>query len=327
VAQWWAAAIAVAFVCLFSTTPAQACSICLAGDPSFNSDGASAGQEGDFSFYVEVRGWEKRSGALPHEDEEGDEEHAEGDAKENNKSQRLDLYASWTPIDRLTLTANLPVAFNEINEKEGAERTRLTLDGVGDFGVMASVVLWRDRDVLPEIWVEARAFLKTPTGKSKSRVKGTQDPHLQRGTGSWDFGFGLAGARRFDWGSFYTSASYRVNTKGSLSYEYGDVVLANLAAEIPIGHTFGVRQLQWLTLGSELNYRWAAKDKFRGARFADSGGHILYYGPSIRITLPWFEEWRAPSIRAGAQIPLTSSWLNNRQSEDPLWSVGLLVPF
>jgi len=314
------AATSVSILCSFLATPVTACSVCLAGDPRFNSDGSSAGQAGDFSFYAELRGWKKSSAALPDE-EEG------GEATEKNESQRLDLYASWTPIDRLTLTTDLPIAFNENKEIEGGDSTTYRLDGVGDLAVMASAVLWRDREVLPETWIEGRGFLKTPTGKSKSRVKGVQDPHLERGTGSWDFGFGLAGVRRFDWGSVYTSASYRVNTKGSLSYEYGDVALANLAVEIPVGHTFGVRSLEWLTLGSELNYRWAAKDKYRGSRYASSGGNILYYGPSIRITFPWFEGWRAPSLRAGAQIPFTSAWLNDQQHEDPLWSVGVLVPF
>jgi len=45
-----------------------ACSVCLAGDPSFSNSGASAQQAGDFSMYFEVRGWEKQSGLLPHGD-------------------------------------------------------------------------------------------------------------------------------------------------------------------------------------------------------------------------------------------------------------------
>lgn len=328
----WTAALSVVILCMIMSNRSSACSVCLAGDPSFSSQGASAGQRGDLSIYVEVRGWEKKSGVLPHEEEgeehEGEEEeHAEADESEKNDSQRLDIYASWTPLDRVTLTADLPIAFNEITEREGNESEKFSLDGVGDLALMASVVVWRDREVLPGTWVEGRAFLKTPTGKSKTSVKGVQDPHLQRGTGSWDFGFGLAAARRLDWGSLYTSTSYRVNTEGSLDYEYGDVFLANFAVEIPIGHAFGVAQLDWLTLGSELNFRWADKDEVRGENFDDSGGSILYFSPSVRINLPWFEAWRAPSIRVGAQIPFTSSWLNDRQHEDPLWSVGLLVPF
>lgn len=321
-----AAALAVVILCMSALGDAQACSICLAGDPSFSSQGASAGQRGDFSIYLEVRGWKKTSGALPHEEEEG--EHEEEEATEKNDSQRLDLYASWTPLDRVTLTANLPIAFNEITEREGDESETFSLDGVGDLAVLASVVLWRDREALPGTWLEGRAFLKTPTGKSKTSVRGVQDPHLQRGTGSWDFGFGLAAARRLDWGSLYSSTSYRVNTEGSLDYRYGDVYLANFAVEIPIGHVLGVEQLDWLTLGSELNFRWADKDEVDGENFDDSGGSILYFSPSVRITSPWWwEGWRAPSIRAGAQIPFTSSWLKGRQHEDPLWSVGLLIPF
>ena len=97
-------------------------------------------------------------------------------------------------------------------------------------------VLWRDRDVLPSTWVEARGFGKAPTGKSNQTVDGVQDPHLQVGTGSWDFGFGLAGAHRLAWGSLYVSAFYRENLEGSLDYRYGDVVLTNVALEMPLSH-------------------------------------------------------------------------------------------
>ena len=36
--------------------------------------------------------------------------------KERNRSERLDLFLSWTPLDRITLTVDLPWAFNRITE-------------------------------------------------------------------------------------------------------------------------------------------------------------------------------------------------------------------
>jgi hypothetical protein len=85
--------------------------------------------------------------------------------------------------------------------------------------------------------------VKAPTGKSHERVHGVQDPHLQPGTGSWDYGFGLAAARPRRLASLYASASWRVKTEGSLDYEYGDVALANLAAQVPLQ---GVTGVPWL---------------------------------------------------------------------------------
>jgi hypothetical protein len=320
------------------THPARACSVCLAGDPVFSAQGTTAQAEGAFSVYLEARGWSKRSAPLPHdeaggEDEAhheeagGEEEHDHGRAVEKNDSQRLDLFVSWTPIDRFTLTVDVPWAFNKVVEIEGDDRLRSTEAGLGDIALQASVVLWRDRPVLPSTWVEARAFWKFPTGKSKQVVNGLRDPHLQVGTGSWDFGFGMAGIHKLDWGSLYSSVFYRVNNEGGFDYEYGDVFLANLATEVPLGHLSGIQSLDYFTPGLEVNFRYAGKDTSNGELYNSSGGSIFYLTPSLRIGLPGLGSKGGPSLRAAVQIPLSDSWLHGFQEEDPLWFVGLGYSF
>ncbi|MDH3687774.1 MAG: transporter, partial [Myxococcales bacterium] len=271
--------------------------------------GGSAGSGGS--------GGSSAGGAAPIE--------TEGD--EDFRGMQLELFASWTPLDRLTLTLGVPFVWNRIVEDFAGEKTRATLSGFGDMSLASSLVLWRNRDVLPTTWVEGRIWLKAPTGRDESKVEGVRDPHLQPGTGSWDFGVGLAAVHRFDWGSLYGSVFYRENTEGSLDYEYGDVALANLALEVPIGHAFGWPALTWLTGGLELNFRYAGYDEEFGQRVRDSGGAILYATPSVRIRLPWgFRDSRA-SLRAAVQIPLTQHWLHNTQDEGEVWSVGILLPF
>lgn len=311
--------------------PTFACSICLAGDPIFSEFGTSVQQKGDFSVYVEVSGWKKRSGVLPGEHEEeageedGEDEHEE--PFEEADSQRLDLFLSWTPLDRLSLTLDIPFAFNGITEHEEGDSLSISQNGLGDISASTSYVLWRNRAVLPSTWVEGRAFLKFPTGASRRETKGFRDKHVQAGTGSWDFGFGMAAVHKLDFASLYASVFGRVNTKGSLDYEYGDVVLANLAALVPLGHATGQSWLQPFTPGFELNYRWAWKDIFEGEHFDDSGGSILYATPSLRFELPWFQGRKAPSLRAAVQIPFTSSWLYGFQDEDVRWTVGFQYLF
>lgn len=315
--------IALALTLLLLPDPGQACSICLAGDPQFSNQGASAQEKGTLSIALEVRALEKKSGLLPHE---GDADHEDG-GREKNESQRLDLYVGWTPIDRLTLMVDVPYSFNKVVEIEEGERTSSTHSGLGDIALTASVVLWRNRPVLPDTWVEGRAFLKTPTGESSRRVNGVRDPHLQVGTGSWDLGVGLASVHRLEWGAAFGSVFYRRNTKGSLDYQYGDVALANAGVELALGHAFSAPPLERLTFAGEMNFRWAAKDRSDGARWNDSGGAILYATPSIRVRLPWFEQDRAPVLRGSAQVPLTSSWLSGQQTERVVWSVGLAYTF
>jgi len=330
---------------------AQACSVCLPGDPVFSTHGASSQEAGSFSIYLETRGFRKTSGALPHgEDEDAaaaephddgheahhdeeshdEEEHAADtheDGEERFRGQRLDLFASWTPLDRWTLTLDVPFAWNRIVEEEGGERSRTTLGGLGDVSLGSSFVLWRNREVLPSTWLEGRLWLKTPSGRDEAKVEGRRDPHLQPGTGSWDFGAGLAATHRLSWGALYGSVFYRENTEGSLDYEYGDVILANAALEVPIGHAFSQPALDWLTAGVELNFRYASYDYQDGERYRDSGGAILYAAPSLRVRLPFGVRERPASIRAAVQLPLAQTWLHNQQREKEIWSLGLLIPF
>lgn len=113
---------------------ARGCSVCLAGDPIFSNQGTTAQLQGDFSVFFQVMGWKKRSGLLPGEDPDG---------VEVNESQRLDLYFSWTPIDRVTLTLDLPFAFNKITEIEGGVEETSSLAGFSDMSLQTSVVLWK----------------------------------------------------------------------------------------------------------------------------------------------------------------------------------------
>ena len=314
-----ATAGAVAFVFFISAHPVQACSVCQAGDPLYSAGGATAQEQGTLSGYLEIQGWHKTSGLLPHHAGEAPEP-----GREVNRGEQLSLYLGWTPIDRLTATLLLPWRFNKIREVPDGEMPETSrLDGFGDLSLNLGYVVWRDREVLPSTWVEARAFAKAPTGKSSQTVNGEQDPHLQVGTGSWDFGFGLAAAHRLAWASLYASAFYRENLEGSLDYRYGDVVLSNVACEIPLSHFTANPVLGALTPGVELNFRYAEEDRSHGADYDDSGGSVLYATPTLRIRLPWFEGQRPPFLRAAVQLPVTSSWLYGQQHEDPVWSAGL----
>lgn len=110
----------------------------------------------------------------------------------------------------------------------------------------------------------------------------------------------------------FSSAFYRVNTRGNLQYEYGDTFLANAAVLVPLRHAASRAYLDPFTLGFEANFRWADFDSVAGAHHRDSGGSILYLTPSLSARLPWPWEQGAPSLRGSVQIPLTSSFLAER---------------
>ena len=198
------------------------------------------------------------------------------------------------------------------------------MNGFSDLSLHVGYVLWRDRDVLPSTWVEARGFGKAPTGKSNQTVNGVQDPHLQLGTGSWDFGFGLAGAHRLEWGSLYASALYRENLMGSLDYRYGDVVLANLTLETPLSHfvdepdprSADARRRAELPLRREGSARTATRIRTAEARSCSRRRRCASGCRGSKAS-------GRRSCRLAVQIPFTQSWLNGQQHEGPVWSAGL----
>jgi hypothetical protein len=211
----------------------------------------------------------------------------------------------------------VPFAFNKIIEVRKAPFD-LHAERLRRRGPRVSMALARPRR-------DAGTWLETsgsrPDGPRRVRWTG-RATRTSTGTGSWDFGGGLARAPALlglDHGAF------TANTPGS-STGYGDVLLANSPSRCrsatPSGPSF-----DWLTVGLELNFRYAGYDTQDGERYEDSGGSILYAAPSVRIRLPFTVGEQAPSLRAAVQLPLTQDWLHGFQREKEVWSVGLLMPF
>lgn len=59
----------VAFVIPLAARDAAACSVCLAGDPIFSTEGATSQESGSFSIYLEARSFSKSGGTGAHGDE------------------------------------------------------------------------------------------------------------------------------------------------------------------------------------------------------------------------------------------------------------------
>lgn len=308
-----------------ASSGALACSVCECGDPLFTvftGEGATSQRAGAVSLYLDSRYEWKESGALPH----GDGHEEEG--REENQSRETRLFLNWSPLDRLTLSAALPYRWIAIEERAHDEPARhLRNRGLGDARLFGTWLLWRNREREPSTWVDAQLMLELPTGRSRESVEGERDPHLQVGSGSWDWGLGLAARHHFVDGALYGSLFYRVNRSGSLHYEYGDALLANLAfTSDALRYRLRSRESE-LRGGLELNYRYAGKDEVRGEHYAHSGGSILYAAPFVELRLGPADESRAPWLRLGVRVPLGSGGLHGDQREGYVYSAGLRFGF
>jgi hypothetical protein len=317
----FAAAFAAACLAVsFPSTRARACSVCQCGDPLFSSTGSSKQPAGSFSFYLEGLVSTKSSGVLADDPEEPP---APGD-RERGFDRELTAFASWTPIPRVTLSASMPFKWITITETHDGASADHDNHGFGDASLYANAVLWQDMESMPMTWVDARAMAKLPTGQSEKTIAGETDPHIQVGTGSWDFGFGLGAGHHFEHFSLYGSAFYRVNRMGSLGYQYGDVFLGNLIATREAFPTFGgvlVRP------GAELNLRYAQKDQSHGMNYDHSGGTVMYVTPVLEIPFTRNPEVRAPWLRTAIRMPLGDGLLYGHQHEGFVYTAGVGFAF
>lgn len=316
-----AAALAAACAAVTSAPASRACSVCQCGDPLFSSSGTSSQTAGSFSFYLESQFFGKSSGVLPHDPDEAPEPRD----REHSDQRDLTLWASWTPAPRVTVSASLPFRWITVTEEHAdGDSHEHSNRGFGDASLYLTSVLWQDLETKPLTWLELRGMLKLPTGQSQKTIAGEDDPHLQVGTGSWDFGFGLGGGHHFERFAVYGSAFYRLNRNGSLDYRYGDVLLANLIVSSEAYPIFGGVSLR---PSAELNFRWAAKDEQRGVPYKHSGGAIVYVTPTLEIPLTANPEQRAPWLRLAVRMPLGDSNLNGRQHEGFVYTAGVGLAF
>jgi hypothetical protein len=306
---------------LLLPTSSRACSVCQCGDPLFTPEGASSQPAGAFSFYLETLVSTKSSGVLP----EGDVPPNPGD-REKSFDRDLTFYASWTPVAKVTLTASVPFRWVTVtDEPADGGSTAHNNRGFGDAAFYVTTVLWRDLERNPTSWLELRGMVKAPTGQSTKTIAGEEDPHLQVGTGSWDFGLGLAAGHHFSDFAVYASTFYRLNTEGSLHYEYGDVFLANLvAASEALPFVDGI----WLRPGAELNFRYAGHDNSGGNVYDSSGGSIGYLTPFLEVPIGRGVDERVPWLRLAARLPLLGDGgLFGHQHEGIIYTAGVGFPF
>jgi len=317
------AALAAACAVFLSQSQSRACSVCQCGDPIYDQQGAGSVEVERFSFYLEGSSFTKSSGVLA--DTPGEVPNP-GD-RDHSVDRSLTAYASWTPTPRVTLTVSAPFRWITIDTHHAEGGTDTSSNrGFGDTSFYVTTRLWSDVEHHPTTWLELRVMMKAPTGDSDKTVDGGQDPHIQVGTGSWDFGLGLSAGQHFDRFALYTNVYYRLNTLGSLHYEYGDVFLANLIATseaLPLDGLGGVL----LRPGLEVNYRYSGHDQFRGDFYRSSGGSIVNLTPFLELPLTLDAERPAPWLHLAVRMPLSSGGLFGAQHESFTYLVGIGVPF
>jgi len=295
--------LSLAMTALFVAAPAFSCSICRCGDPTFNALGKEGVPQSGVRIALDADSLQKTQG--PPEE------------RDDLKEERVTLLAAYALSDRFALFARIPYSWRELTESSAGENERSQASGLADPELYGQVRLWSspfEGDVGMRASVYLIGGVKTPWGENDVQKDGERaDEHVQPGTGSTDWFGGLAGSYQLNpHSALFGSVQYRNTGVNDSGYQYGNVWLANLAAEYKVTAR--------VDTALELNYRSAGRDSIdrEGNVDDNTGGSMLFVTPRVLFSVGNNWVWRA-----AAQIPVTQSGLNGEQHESAVLSLGV----
>jgi hypothetical protein len=299
---------AIAISCLLTlaaafSTPAEACSICRCGDPTFNALGHEGVAQTGLRLALDWDQVEKTQGPA--------------DARDSIHEERMTLLVAYGLSETVGLFARVPYSQRDLTETEDGEREKSHGSGLADPEIYGQVRLWSSQfegDVGVRSQLFAVGGVKTDWGQNDLSRDGERlDEHVQPGTGSTDWFAGLFGSYQINpHSALFYSGQYRHTGRNDAGYQYGRIALLNLAYEHKLG-------LRWDGV-LETNYRHAGRDEvdFSGAQDPDTGGSMMYITPRLL-----FDAGGGWVVRLSSQIPLSQGGLNGEQHEDPVFNIGI----
>ncbi len=295
----------VAVSAVATPSPARACSVCGCGDPLLTSSDPAA-MTGRLRLQLDAEYLRVDAG-----------NDADPALTDRLTQWSLRLNVAYRPLDRLSLTATLPVVSKSI-ETVGGGAAVATSDatGLGDLELAARYAVWRAVNLgigrVQEVALTAGT--STPTGANDATAAGARiDEHGQPGTGAWG---PFAGVHdRLEQGSWlaFASLSARVHTENAHGYSYGAALLWSAHAQ-----WFPTRRVV-LDLG--VDGRRAAADADSGRTVANTGGTVVSAAPGVywnaaggawlflRGQIPFYKRFlgaqdQLPSVVTGVQYQL-----------------------
>ena len=242
---------------------------------------------------------------------------------------------AYGATDNLTVGASIPylernnirAAHNDMGM--GEVEAAGDASGIGDARFFGQFRFFHD--TMQDIAVIAG--IKTPTGVTNEREAGGDlfETDHQPGSGSWDPFLGLGYNRAFGRTGFSASVLYIYTTKGSQQTDLGNGFNYNLALSYRLfsamethhhhhahehDHEHPGSILDYVDVALELNGDVRGKDEISGVNDDNSGGHILYLSPGMRIGFA--HSW---SLYTSIGIPVTTN-LNGVQSEPEYRVIG-----
>ncbi len=283
-----------------------------------------------FGFLFEQQNWDE----LPVQ--EAHELHENGHHVHNKTHEEYSHFqASANPHKRVSILADIPYVVRTSIEVEEHPRLgqKQTSEGWGD---LTLVGIWRFIENANG-YLGVTGGVKFPTGETGNTKPGRDivaahaeeegeelepdwekyEIELQPGSGSYDFPVG--GLFRYVSGfwTFRGNAVYTIKRKGARQFEFGNAFTTSFAADYLLNPE---SRLARTSLGVDVNFQHEDKQKDHNATVQDSGGDILFVGPSLIIDLNDNSQ-----IYGNLLFPIYQDMGGVHQELDYTWTAGAKI--
>lgn len=216
----------------------------------------------------------------------------------------ISINLAYGITDDLTLAVRLPhvrrkgIRAGHVHEGPPVEFEVHDEGGTSGIGDLSALAQWRFLETPGGFEAALLAGIKAPTGRTREANADGEvlDAEFQPGSGSWDYMIGGALTQRIAAWSFDASGLYTIVSDGTQAtdlgdrFNYGIAISYRVLGDVPHAHAHGAGEHHHresgpaLDLVLELNGEWHAKQEAGGEKDENSGGHVLYLAPGVRLS-------------------------------------------
>lgn len=241
--------------------------------------------------------------------------HSSSNGKELRTFQTIEAWGQINFGRKMQLVIMAPFAMNSV------EQNGLVLDSYNQIGDIQSLLryqIFRSADEKPVLHrVIVGIGLKAPSGKFNESAKdGSLDPHIQTGTGSWDFIYNVGYLMKYKSLGINQEFLYRLNTENNLNYRFANRFSSNTA----FYYTLKAKGVSILpSIGYLLEH--AKEDVSNNVLQTTTNGVSHYVVPSIDVYYKMF------NLSASFQKPFVENLRDSDMSNKYRCIVGLGINF
>lgn len=232
------------------------------------------------------------------------------DSIEARTSLKYGITAKWN------VEMSAPWFWNEWDATGGESDS-----GLGDVSLLVKRQVWKHDALQAQDRLALLAGTVFPTGEHETfdALGRARPARLSPGTGSFQFPAGVLFNHDSSPGIF-ADALYTWRLEGD-DYDYGDAVRYDLGLTYAVLGGKPRQHFLWTVL--ELNGQWAERDQVGGTRLEDTGGHVLWLSPGLRLV-----HWKGTvSLDLSYQFPVARDLNGGQADPKGSWLAGFRLNF